>query len=65
MNRVTDVFLRPSDLAERWGTSVGRLSNDRSAGRGVRYVRIGTRILYRLADVEAYEAARTVEPVGV
>ena len=57
-------MLRPADLAERWGTSAGRLANMRSAGIGPKYCKIGTSIRYRLSDIEAYEEANTVAPMG-
>ena len=57
-------LLRPEQLAERWGTSTGRLANLRCYGQGPKFVRIGTSIRYRLSDVESYEDANTVVPVG-
>ena len=58
-------FLRPSDLAERWGVSVGHLSNLRVRGAGPAYLKLnnGT-VRYALADVEAYEDASRVEAVA-
>lgn len=53
-------LLTPADLAERWSISVGTLANDRSAGRGLSFVRVGARIRYARIDVEAYEAAHRV-----
>lgn len=47
-------------LAARWTTTTGRLGNMRCDGRGPAYVKIGSRVLYRLSDVEAYEAAHRV-----
>lgn len=57
-------MLRPEHLAERWGTSTGRLANLRCAGIGPKYVKLGASIRYRLADIEAYEDARIIEPIG-
>ncbi|WP_348537926.1 hypothetical protein [Nocardioides lacus] len=34
----------------------------RSAGRGPAYLRIGSRVIYRVADVESYEQDRLVVP---
>ncbi|MBK9476325.1 MAG: DNA-binding protein [Tetrasphaera sp.] len=56
--------LSTADLAARWHKTPESLANDRCAGRGPRYVKLGARVLYRLADIEAYEAERIVEPVG-
>lgn len=53
--------LTARDLAERWGLTVGHLANVRAAGKGVPFVKLPGRVLYRLADVEAYEQARMVE----
>lgn len=48
--------LRPQQLAARWGTTVKRLANDRSQGRGPKFLKVGASVLYRVADVEAFEA---------
>jgi hypothetical protein len=65
---VKDV-LTPQHLAERWGVTVQALAQLRYRGTGPTFIRLGSKsIRYRLADVEAYEAAqrftRTDEPVG-
>ena len=58
-------LLTTADLAARWGVSVGHLANLRSEGRGPTYCKpLGGRVLYPLAAVEAFEAARTVEAVA-
>ncbi len=44
-------------LAERWLLSERTLEAWRSQGKGPRYMKIGGRCVYRLEDVEAYEAA--------
>lgn len=54
--------LSATDLAERWHVTTGHLANLRTEGFGPRYVKLGARVVYRLADVEAYEAARLVTP---
>lgn len=61
----TRSFLRPADLAERWGVSTGHLSNLRVRGSGPAYLKLnnGT-VRYELADVEAYEDASRVEAVA-
>lgn len=63
MNPNTSTMLKPADLAARWHTSTGRLGNLRSAQRGPAHVKIGQSVRYRIADIEAYEAANTVQPV--
>ena len=54
-------LLSTRDLAERWGVKVGSLTNLRSAGKGVPYLRLGGVVRYQLSDVEAYERASRVE----
>lgn len=60
----TPTLLTAPELAERWSTSLGGLANDRSAGRGLPFLRLGSRVRYRLSDVEAYESANLVAPVA-
>jgi predicted DNA-binding transcriptional regulator AlpA len=54
-------LLRPTELAERWGTSVGRLANWRSKGEGPGFVRLGAAVRYRLVDIEQFEADNFVQ----
>jgi len=51
-----EILLTTRDLAQRWQVNAGSLANDRSAGRGVPYVKIGGAVRYRLRDVEGFEA---------
>ena len=44
------------ELARRWVISPRTLEQWRWQGRGPRFLKLGGRVLYRLADVEAYEA---------
>jgi hypothetical protein len=44
-------------LAERWLISPRTLEQWRWQGRGPRYLKIGGRVVYRLSDVEIFEAA--------
>lgn len=54
------ILLTPVELAQRWRMTVGALSNWRVKGRGPAFIKMGegrnTKVLYRLNDVEAYEA---------
>lgn len=63
MERLTE-----KELAARWRVSVRTLQNWRWMGRGPRYLKIGARVLYARADVEAFEATRlhqsTVGPIA-
>jgi hypothetical protein len=45
-------------LASRWRISTRTLEQWRWQGRGPRYLKIGGRVLYRLSDIEAFEADR-------
>jgi hypothetical protein len=54
------VHLTTRDLADRWDVSVGHLQNLRSARTGPTWLKIGARVLYPLAVIESYEAARLV-----
>jgi len=48
-------FLTTGQLAKRWNMASKTLSNWRCIGRGPQYHRMGTRINYRLEDVEEFE----------
>ena len=45
-----------AQLADRWLISPRTLEQWRWLGKGPRYVKIGARVLYPLAEIEAYEA---------
>jgi hypothetical protein len=48
-------LLSPLELADRWGVTTGHLANLRHQGQGIGYLKIGSRVAYRLNDVLAYE----------
>jgi hypothetical protein len=54
-------FLTVTQLAERWKlqVTIATLATWRSRGNGPPYVKIGGKVLYRLADVEGYEKKNT------
>jgi hypothetical protein len=56
------VFLSRQSLALRWDTTPGRLVHAGPSRAGPAYVKVGQRVLYPLAGVEAYEAANLVQP---
>lgn len=59
--------LHQVDLARRWNISPRTLERWRWLGRGPAYLKVGGRVLYRLEEVEAYEAASlktTTPPSG-
>jgi hypothetical protein len=45
-------------LALRWGVSVRTLERWRWLNQGPAYLKLGSRVLYRLEDIEAHEAAQ-------
>jgi predicted DNA-binding transcriptional regulator AlpA len=57
-------FLTAKELCERWKISYDALYNWRQNGDGPPYIKLGkdkgqnVRVLYRLSDVEAYEAEK-------
>ena len=48
-------FLNREELAQRWHMSVSTLENWAVRKKGPTPRRFGRRVMYRLADVEAYE----------
>ncbi|MFI5496938.1 helix-turn-helix transcriptional regulator [Actinoplanes sp. NPDC051859] len=55
MSQQHTTHLTPTHLAKRWSVTPGHLANQRSAGIGPAYLKLGGRILYRLVDIETYE----------
>jgi hypothetical protein len=51
--------LNQIDLSRRWSISPRTLERWRWLKAGPRYLKIGGRVVYRLEDVEAFEAAQT------
>ena len=56
MNNRPIKHLRQIDLARRWSVSPRTLERWRWIGEGPAFLKIGGRVVYRLEDVEAYEA---------
>ena len=52
-----DARLREFELAERWRISTRTLQRWRRDGTGPAWLLIGGRVLYRLQDILAFEAA--------
>ena len=48
--------LRQKQLADRWLMSPRTLEQWRWQGKGPKYLKIGAMVVYRLEDVEAFEA---------
>ena len=55
-------FLTPEEVSARYGgkISVRTLANWRNLGTGPKYTKLGGRVMYRIADLEAWETANTV-----
>lgn len=53
--------LTQNDLAQRWRISARTLERWRWLQEGPQFLKIGGRVVYRLEDVEAYEAAKKQE----
>ena len=54
-------YLSQRQLADRWQISPKTLERWRWLNQGLPYVKIGNRILYRVAAVESFEAQNTQE----
>lgn len=54
---MTISHLSTRELAERWSISPRTLERWRWAGEGPRFLKLGGRVVYRIADIEAFEAA--------
>ena len=52
----TDLFLDQIQLARRWKLSHRTLERWRWLGEGPNYVKLGKRVVYRLSDIEQFEA---------
>lgn len=61
MTKFSSEFLTPAQLVRRWKGAVttATLSSWRSRNTGPAYIKIGGKVLYRLADVETYEQTQT------
>jgi hypothetical protein len=61
--------LNQTELAERWDMSPRTLEQWRWRGVGPVFLKIGRHVVYRMVDVEAYEAERlhanTIAPLAI
>ncbi len=53
---MTVTHLSQPELATRWRVSPRTLERWRWMGEGPRYIKLGGRVIYRLSDIEAFEA---------
>jgi hypothetical protein len=51
-------FLNQTELSRRWGISPRTLERWRWLGEGPRFLKLGGRVVYRLEDIEAFEAEK-------
>jgi hypothetical protein len=51
-------YLSEKRLARRWGLSHRTLERWRHDAHGPAYLKVGGRIIYRIEDIESYEAAQ-------
>ncbi|MFY7925108.1 MAG: helix-turn-helix transcriptional regulator [Aquidulcibacter sp.] len=51
--------LHQTDLARRWSLSVRTLERWRYLNQGPAFLKLGGRVLYRITDIERFEAAQT------
>ena len=52
---MTNPFLTSKEVADRWRLSDQTLANWRSAGKGPPFIRVGSRVLYPIEGIHAYE----------
>ena len=56
--------LNQVQLARRWSLSPRTLERWRFHRTGPNYLKVGGRVVYRLEDIEAFEAAASRQPAG-
>lgn len=56
VSREQSIHLSEKLLARRWGLSHRTLERWRHDGQGPAYLKLGGRVIYRLCDIETYEA---------
>jgi hypothetical protein len=55
---MSNINLTPKEAADRMRLAVITLAHWRVAGTGPRFIKFGRRVLYPLAEIEAYERAQ-------
>ena len=58
MQHTLPELIAPRTLAARWGLSEKTLERWRMTGNGPTFLKLGSRVLYRMDDVSAHEAQR-------
>lgn len=59
-----DNVMNGKAAASRIGTTEGTLATWRYLGKGPKYIKIGRRVVYRPADLDAWLEAHTVTPAA-
>lgn len=59
------MHLTQNELATRWRLSPRTLERWRSKGTGPEFLKLGSRCVYRLADIETFEAEHRSDVVPV
>jgi hypothetical protein len=59
-----DTILLPAQVADLLYTTEASLAQMRSRGNGPKFIKMNSRILYRLSDIRAYLDANTVTRTG-
>lgn len=54
-----DDFAKPAEVAQALHTTPSRLAQMRYLGTGPKFVKVGSRVLYRWADIRAWLDANT------
>jgi hypothetical protein len=65
MSITREVLLNQKELVDRWRNVVTpkTLANWRWGGVGPEFIKVGTRVLYRLEDVEKFEKRKGVNTI--
>jgi predicted DNA-binding transcriptional regulator AlpA len=56
---MTTKHLTQEEVAQRWRISPRTLERWRWTSQGPRYIKLGGRVVYRIEDIEAFEAKKT------
>jgi hypothetical protein len=65
IEQATIKHLNQVELSRRWRLSPRTLERWRWLGEGPRFLKIGGRVVYRLEDIEAYEAEQMRDSTAV
>jgi transposase-like protein len=52
---MSDIFLSQKEVARRWGISPRTLERWRWIGAGPKFLKLGSRVVYRFTDVQSFE----------